>query len=228
MTPVDTATHSITDGLIDSATSLLLDRMNERDARRPNAESEIRALLTATLDTIIEIGSLDPPVRDILARSNLSRQVFYHYFDSKDELLLATFAAGWRTVADYVDDRIATADTHADKLCAWIAGVMRQAQSPRVSRLTKPFAFTGQRLEQRYPDEYAQARGALVGSLTRVLVDGIAAGEFATDQPEQDALALYDAVFARQNRYVMIGRLAGADDVDALYHFALRAVTARP
>ena len=228
MTPADVAIRLVADGLIDSATASVIERTAARDALRPNSEAEVRAFVAATLDTITEIGSLDPPIRDILRRSGLSRQVFYHYFDSKDDLLLATLAAGWRIVATYVDQRVAAAESPQAKLQAWIAGVMRQAQSSDVSRLTKPFAFTGHRLEPRYPAEYADARRSLVGSLARIIDDGVAAGAFTTDEAHRDALAIYDAVFARQNRYIVLGELATRDDVEALARFALRALGERP
>lgn len=213
--------------LIDSATAAVIERISDHGTLRVSSDAEIRALLGATLGTIIEIGSLDPPVRDILGRSGLSRQVLYRYFGSKDELLLVTFAAGWRLVAGYIDRLVAAADSPADELRAWIAGVMRQAESAEVGRLTKPFAFTGHRLEQRYPSEYAEARQTLVGSLERIIADGVSAGAFTTDQPDQDALVLYDAVFARQHRYVVLDEVAPVGDVDVLHRFALRAVGAR-
>lgn len=218
------ATAPVRANLTDSATAAVRQRIEGSNALRPNSDAEIRALISAALDTVMEIGSLDPSVRDILRRSGLSRQVFYHYFSSKDELLLIMVAAGWRLVAEYIDERVASASSHTDKLTAWIASVMRQAQSASIRSLTKPFTFTGHRLEQRYPAEYADARRTLTRSLATIIDDGVSAGVFMTDQSAADALVIYDAVFARQNRYIVLDQLSSADDVEALSEFSLRAL----
>jgi AcrR family transcriptional regulator len=162
----------------------------------------------------------------LIGRSGLSRQVFYHYFSSKDELLLTMVAAGWRLVAEYIDERVAAASSPTEQLEAWIAGVMRQAQSASIRSLTTPFTCTGHRLEQRYPAEHADARCTLTRSLATIIDDGVAACVFMTDQSEADAPVIYDAVFARQNRDIVLDQLSSANDVGALSEFSLRALGA--
>jgi AcrR family transcriptional regulator len=191
---------------------------------RASAATEIRALVDATFDVIATTGSFDPQVRDILARSKLSRQVFYRHFESKDELLLVVLDESWRIVASYLSKRIARTEGASARLRAWIDGVLRQAQDPEASRRTRPFAITGRRLEARFPKEYAEARRTFVEQLTEVIVDGVSEGVFESRHPADDALIIHDAVFLRQNRHLVLGTYPTRKTVDDLHDFALRAL----
>jgi AcrR family transcriptional regulator len=206
------------------ATPLVLQAIVRAGRERASAGSEIRALVDATFDVIATTGSFDPQVRDILERAHLSRQVLYRHFQSKDELLLVVLDESWRIVAAYLARRIARTEGAAARLRAWIDGVMRQAQDPEVSRRTRPFAVTGPRLEARFPNEYAEARRALVELLAGVIQDGIREGVFESRQPDDDALIIHDAVFLRQNRLLVLNSYPTRRTVDDLHDFAMRAL----
>lgn len=202
----------------------LIEQVIVRSARRPNADQEVRALVAATFETITESGSLDPQVRAILERSQLSRQVFYSHFASKDELLVVVLDAGWRTVATYTERLVGRATSHDDRLRAWITGIMRPTQDAASRRMTRPFANTGYRLEAAFPEQLGAARRSFVGALTGLIEAGVAAGNYESSAPSDDALVIYDAVFARQNRYLALDVAATDQNIDALHDFALRAL----
>jgi AcrR family transcriptional regulator len=191
---------------------------------RDSGEAEVRALVNATFDVIAETGSLDPSIRAIFDRAQLGRQVFYRNFESKDELLLVVLDESRQIVARYLAKRIAKVDEASAKLRAWIDGVMRQAQDPEASRRTRPFALTGRRLEARFPAQYARSQSALTKLLEDVVREGVEDGVFESRQPTEDAQIIYDAVFLRQNRHLLLRTSPSRKTVDDLHDFAVRAL----
>jgi AcrR family transcriptional regulator len=204
--------------------SLLEQTIAGASRRRSSAETEIRALVDATFDVIAATGSLDPPIRDILDAAQLSRQVFYRHFRSKDELLLVVLDESRQIVAAYLRKRVARVDGANAKLRAWIDGVMRQAQNPEASQRTRPFAVTGRRLEAQFPEQYALSQALLTQPLTDLIREGIEEGVFVSSRPEDDALIIYDATFLRQNRHLLLRTSPTRKTVDDIHDFAVRAL----
>ena len=204
--------------------SLLQQAMERAKLERDTGEAEIRALVDATFEVIAATGSLDPPIRDIFDAAHLGRQVFYRHFRSKDELLLIVLDESRHIVASYLAKRIAKVEGASAKLRAWIDGVLRQAQDPEAARRTRPFALTGRRLEAQFPEQYARSQVVLTQLLTDVIRDGLDEGVFASRDPEQDAQIIYDAVFMRQNRHLLLRTVPTRQAGDDLHDFALRAL----
>jgi AcrR family transcriptional regulator len=198
--------------------------MERAKLEREAGETEIRALVDATFEVIAATGSLDPPIRDIFDAAHLGRQVFYRHFRSKDELLLVVLDESRHIVASYLAKRIAKVDGASAKLRAWIDGVLRQAQDPEAARRTRPFALTGRRLEAQFPEQYARSQLVLTQLLADVIRDGLDEGVFASRDPEQDAQIIYDAVFMRQNRHLLLRTVPTRQAGDDLHDFALRAL----
>jgi len=215
-------TRSEPDGAI--GLSLLQQAMERAKLERDTGEAEIRALVDATFEVIAATGSLDPPIRDIFDAAHLGRQVFYRHFRSKDELLLIVLDESRHIVASYLAKRIAKVEGASAKLRAWIDGVLCQAQDPEAARRTRPFALTGRRLEAQFPAQYARSQVVLTQLLTDVIRDGLDEGVFASRDPEQDAQIIYDAVFMRQNRHLLLRTVPTRQAGDDLHDFALRAL----
>jgi AcrR family transcriptional regulator len=197
----------------------------ERAGRgRGSAEAEIQALVDATFDVIAATGSLDPPIRPILETAQLSRQVFYRHFGSKDELLLVVLDESRQIVAAYLRKRVARAEGPIAKLRAYIDGVLRQAQDAEASRRTRPFAVTGRRLEARFPEQYTRSQLVLTEPLACVIREGVQEGVFESRQTDEDAQIIYDAVFLCQNRHLLLQTTPTRKTVDDIHDFALRAL----
>src|SRR5262249_35581800 len=175
-------------------------------------------------DVIAATGSLDPPIRPILDTAQLSRQVFYRHFSSKDELLLVVLDESRQIVGGYLRKRIARADGASAKLRAYIDGVLRQAQDPEASRRTRPFAVAGRRVEARLPEQYARPERVLTEPLAEVIRGGVGEGVFESRQPDEDAQIIYDAVFLCQNRHLLLRTAPTRKTVDDIHDFALRAL----
>jgi AcrR family transcriptional regulator len=204
--------------------SLLEQAIERAENDRESGEAEVRALVSATFDVIAETGSLDPQVREILRRAGLSRQVFYRHFASKDELLLVVLDESRQIVAAYLQKRVARVDGASAKLRAWIDGVLRQAQDPEAARRTRPFAVTGRRLEARFPEQFAKSQLVITKPLAEIIRAGIRERVFESRRPDDDAQIIYDAVFLRQNRHLLLCTAPTRKATDDLHDFALRAL----
>jgi hypothetical protein len=60
--------------------------------------------------------------------------------------------------------------------------------------------------------------------LTDVIRDGVDEGVFESRRPEDDAQIIYDAVFLRQNRHLLLQTAPTRKTVDDLHDFAVRAL----
>ena len=141
------------DALVDDLMGTLANRAVDRSLgdRRTQYAEEIQRVLEATYDLIEQTGNVDPSLRDILAASNLSTQAFYRYFQSKDELFLLLLDDGRRRLVGSLERRMNKATTAADRVRAWIEGVLAQASDTRAAGRTRPFLTDQDRLAEAFP-----------------------------------------------------------------------------
>jgi AcrR family transcriptional regulator len=152
------------DALVDDLMGTLANRAVDRSLgdRRTQYAEEIQRVLEATYDLIEQTGNVDPSLRDILAASNLSTQAFYRYFQSKDELFLLLLDDGRRRLVGSLERRMNKATTAADRVRAWIEGVLAQASDTRAAGRTRPFLTDQDRLAEAFPREQQASVDLLV------------------------------------------------------------------
>ena len=155
------------DALVDDLMGTLANRAVDRSLgdRRTQYAEEIQRVLEATYDLIEQTGNVDPSLRDILAASNLSTQAFYRYFQSKDELFLLLLDDGRRRLVGSLERRMNKATTAADRVRAWIEGVLAQASDKRAAGRTRPFLTDQDRLAEAFPREQQASVDLLVDLL---------------------------------------------------------------
>jgi AcrR family transcriptional regulator len=193
-----------------------------RRALSPRLDSyseEIRRFIDAAYAVMRTTGSIDPPVRDIVTTAGLSNAAFYRHFPSKDALLLAVLEDGRRRLLASLERRIAAAAPGADRVRAWIEGVVEQARNTKAAANTRPFAVNGSRLRDRFPTETAQSTDRLLEPLRAALVD---AGSVSV---ERDARAIHDLAFGMMNQLLIERRGPSRNHVDHVVGFALRGIT---
>jgi AcrR family transcriptional regulator len=182
-------------------------------------------LVEATFRVIAATGDADPPVRPILREADLSRQVLYRCFGSKDELMAAVFAEGQQLLTDYLAARLARASTPEAKVRAWITGVMRQAEVERAAERARPFiASLGQR-DAVNPEAFAKSQRVYTRLLTEAIAAGCREGSWESHDPEIDATIIHDYVVASLSRHLLLGIPPAREVTQALVDFALRALT---
>ncbi len=187
--------------------------------RREHYATEVRRLIDAAFAVMQRTGDIDPPVRDIVKSAQLSNQAFYRHFATKDALLLAVLADGQRQLVEYLQRRVGAGREPRDQVRRWIEGVMAQARDRAAAERTRPFAINGARLADRYPEELAASRAALV--------DTLAPAVLALHGSRQDAAFVCELALARMNDAIAQRRRPHPDEVANLVTFCLGGIRAR-
>ena len=139
------------------------------------AAQRVQRFLDAAQSIIIEKGSTDFTVQEVVDRSRQSLRSFYLQFDGKHELLLALFEDALSRSADQI--RAATAG-HTDPLERLKVAVQLLFESSRPDPAAKRPLFTdfAPRLLVSHPSEVKVAHAPLVVLLTELMEDAAEAG----------------------------------------------------
>jgi AcrR family transcriptional regulator len=172
-----------------SAVERAVDRAlaRQRDAYAAEADR----LVQAALGLIRERGELEPPVAAIVRRARLSNQAFYRHFRSKHELLVAVLDHGIALLAEYLEARMEKAPSAAERVRAWLCGMLEQALHPRGAEATRPFVLARGRLARHYPEEVALSEQRLTALVREALAEAKQSGELPNADPAADAESLY-------------------------------------
>jgi len=141
------------------------------------AAQRVQRFLDAAQAIIIEKGSTDFTVQEVVARSKTSLRAFYQHFSSKDELLLALFdrtisqsALAWRAEASGLDSISA--------LKLLIDRISQQPESSTQDSLNRALGLYNQHLADTRPREYARVLSPLYQLIRDIVGQGITEGVF--------------------------------------------------
>jgi AcrR family transcriptional regulator len=190
------------------------------------AEEDVNRIIDATYRVIERTGTVDPRVRDILDESGFSSPTFYRHFASKDQLLLVIIDDGRRRLADYLQHRMAKADTALARVRAWIEGVVAQALDRTAASRTRPFVANARRIDEQFPAEQESSQQYLLALLVEAVGAARDAGELRPGDTPRDSRAVFDVSFAFMERHVLAGTRPAAVDVRHLVGFCERALGA--
>jgi AcrR family transcriptional regulator len=188
--------------------------------REEEYASEMQRIVDATYGLIERTGNLSPSLRDILRATKLSTQGFYRYFQSKDELLLLLLDDGRRRLLGYLEHRMAKVPP-AQRVRAWIQGVLAQAAHPEAAARTRPFLAHQDRLAELFPAEQQQSVDLLVDQLAGA-VRQLPGGARSARQARRDAQAIYELAFGVLHRHLTRRTVPTAADIDHLVEFAVK------
>ena len=140
------------------------------------AAQRVQRFLDAAQSIIIEKGSTDFTVQEVVDRSRQSLRSFYLQFDGKHELLLALFEDALSRSSDQI--RAATAN-HTDPIKRLKVAVELLFEASRPDPTAKRPLFTdfAPRLLVSHPDEVKIAHAPLVALLTELMEAASDAGE---------------------------------------------------
>lgn len=140
------------------------------------AAERVQRFLDAAHAIIIEKGSTDFTVQEVVDRSRQSLRSFYLQFDGKHELLLALFEDALSRSADQI--RAATAN-HADPIDRLKVAIQLLFESTRPDPVTKRPLFTdfAPRLLVSHPAEVKVAHASLLALLTELMEEAADAGQ---------------------------------------------------
>jgi AcrR family transcriptional regulator len=194
-------------------------------ARYDVAADEIARIVEAAYQVIERSGTVDPRVRDILSEAGLSTQAFYRHFPSKDDLLLVLLDDGRRRLADYLEHRMDKVTRPAERVRAWIEGVLAQAVDPAAAARTRPFLSNLGRLTEQHPDQQQASVDTIVALLTGAIQDAVDVGEASTPDSAADALAIYHLATAAMTSHVLARTTPSPQENQSIVSFAFRALS---
>lgn len=210
-------------------TTMLARRAVERAAEQRQAElaEGMQRVVEATYELVETTGTVDPPMRQILARTGLSTQAFYRLFRSKDELMLALLDDGRRRLVAHLERRMQRAGPPAAQVRAWIDGVMAQAADQRAASRTRPFVAGEARIAEAFPEEHAASVDQLVALLVPPLTAlGHRRTNGASTRVQRDAEAVYRLTFATLRDHLLSRHKPAPATVEHLVAFAMRGAGA--
>jgi AcrR family transcriptional regulator len=169
------------------------------------AAQRVQRFLDAAQAIIIEKGSTDFTVQEVVDRSRQSLRSFYLQFDGKHELLLALFEDALSRSADQI--RAATA-SQSDPLEALKVAIQLLFESSRPDPAAKRPLFTdfAPRLLVSHPSEVKIAHAPLVALLTELMEHASDAGVLRKDvNPKRMAAMTMQTV-------MFVAQSSGSDD----------------
>jgi AcrR family transcriptional regulator len=170
------------------------------------AAQRVQRFLDAAQAIIIEKGSTDFTVQEVVDRSRQSLRSFYLQFDGKHELLLALFEDALSRSADQI--RAATAN-HSDPLEALKVAIQLLFESSRPDPTARRPLFTdfAPRLLVSHPSEVKIAHAPLVALLTELMEEASAAGVLRAGlNPRRIAAMTMQTV-------MFVAQSSGSDDI---------------
>ena len=166
-------------------------RAVERSTRaaKLRAEQRVQRFLDAAQAIIMEKGTTDFTVQEVVDRSRQSLRSFYQHFDGKHELLLALFEDALRRAADQIR---AAAAGQSDPLKQLKVAVQLLFALSRPDPATQRPLFTdfAPHLLLSHPAEVKVARAPLLGLLTELMTAAEAAGQLRPSMKARRAAAL--------------------------------------
>jgi AcrR family transcriptional regulator len=135
-------------------------------------------------------GAHDIKIDQVLRESGVSRRVFYHHFDSKQDLLALLLEHKQDKVAYDMIQALRGAEGPLERVEAWVRGIL--------SGILDPGELAFQRLIREHGVELVSSpsRDTRFGAVLReplvdALVEGRAEGQFGIDDPERTAQAIW-------------------------------------
>lgn len=193
-------------------------------ARYDVAADEIARIVEAAYKVIERSGTVDPRVRDILSEAGLSTQAFYRHFPSKDDLLLVLLDDGRRRLADYLEHRMEKFTEPADRIRAWVEGVMAQAIDPAAAARTRPFLSNLGRLTEQHPDQQQASIETIVALLAGAIEEAVEAGMAKSPDCPADALSTYHLATSAMTNHVLARTTPTRAETEAIVSFTFRAL----
>ncbi|MBY8823675.1 TetR/AcrR family transcriptional regulator [Sphingomonas colocasiae] len=185
-----------------------MDRLKSRLANTepPARRADIRraSLVEAAGALFVENGVEATTVDEVAARAGVAKGTFYHYFDTKADLLDALRA---QFSDEFLDRVLAAVGRHGEadwngRLTAWITAAVDAYFDMRALH---DVVFHGAEM----PLREAMGDIPLVRNLTDLLAAGDAAGIWAVDDPASVSVVMFHGLHGAVDETIVTGRTPG-------------------
>lgn len=184
-------------------------------------------IFDAAYAAIRDHGDASLSVSDILTAASVSTRSFYRHFQSKDDLLCAMYRCDAVRAAERLVQRLQRASSPVEAVGTWIDEIISFREVvPKAERVTLLGSIVANRADgsERVARE---ARALLTAPLSAAVAAGAAIGDFASNDPEQDAAMVAAVVFDAAGLSAPHPPSPSAPcDRDAVHTFCFRALGA--
>lgn len=205
----------------------------ETEQIRARKESQRSAILEAARARIAAGGYQAAQMQSLAADAGIATGTVYRYFDSKAELFAEVFRTVVRAEVHAVDAAAHGAGAPAARLRAVVETFVHRAlRAPRLA-----YALLAEPVDPLVESERLLFRHTYAGIIEAVLRDGIAAGDFAEQDPRLTAAALVglmsETLVGPLSPYPETETMVPPHDmterqlIEAIVALCLRAVTAQ-
>jgi AcrR family transcriptional regulator len=155
------------------------------------ADDERTQLLIAAKQVLDRSGWWGFKVESVLKRAQLSTRSFYRHFEKKTDLLLALLELELGGAAVHLR-RVTATDAHpATRVRAYLAATIDMAYREELAKPSSLFASHWRELLPEYPEAINDCTTVMIAPLVEAIRDGVAAGVFASADPDADAWAAF-------------------------------------
>src|SRR5689334_3679130 len=155
----------------------------------PRKDLVLEQLLNKAAELFLQRGYANTRMQDIAESMQMSRSSLYHYFENKEQVLLALTEGDVLVATDTLEALLGdTSIAWADKLRGWIEGNIREKLAGGV-RFRLVDRIQGD-LPAEYREKFRKQRRKVLELVTRVIEGGVQAGEFRVTDPKITAFSV--------------------------------------
>lgn len=148
-------------------------------------------LLSAAMQVLERSGWWGFKVDSVLKMAGLSTRSFYRHFGKKTDLLLALLERQFANNAVWLRQHTDAVTTPYAKVFAYVGALLDMAYLDDKRRPTSLFGSHWRELMPSYPEELERCIELVIAPLAEAIFEGTASGEFDSDDPVNDARAIY-------------------------------------
>lgn len=188
----------------------------------------MQRFLDSAQELIVERGTTDFTVQEVVDHSKQSLRSFYQHFDGKHELLLALFEDALSKSAVEIQEVASTVDDPLRRLQVAVEMLYDQSHpNPGVQRpLFSDFAL---QLLVKHPAQVATAHLPLLAVFTELIERAAEAGAIAAGKPRRQAsLIMQTVMFAAQAHGVPADSHAHPVTAEEVWEFCLGGIAGVP
>jgi AcrR family transcriptional regulator len=153
------------------------------------AEVRVDDLMSAAAELFIGKGIEATTINDIVARAGVGKGTFYHYFTTKEDVILALRERFSRDFTALVADEIArcATDDHPARIAAWIRGTV---EAYVANYKLHDVVFH----DFRHNNRDSKDKEIVITQLAAVLTAGVKAGMWSLPDVRATAIVIFDGM----------------------------------
>jgi len=127
-------------------------------------------IMNAAIVVFSQMGYHSSRVTDITKKANVAYGLFYHYFHSKDEILINIFQESWKNLLEGIDEIDKVYDNPVDKIKAVVKYSLRNYEN--YPELLKVLIMDVPRLEKFYEKDNQKLYNAYFKKISQIISKG--------------------------------------------------------